>query len=58
MGPVFAVLLVVGGALRGAEIGGVVGAASSGRNAVYPSPIVLHIKPAAPESEPQPTSPK
>jgi hypothetical protein len=55
---VFAVLLVVGGALRGAEIGGVVGAASSGRNAVYPSPIVLHIKPAAPESEPQPTSPK
>jgi hypothetical protein len=54
MGPVFAVLLVVGGAMRGAEIGGFVGAASSGKTAAYPSPIVLHIKPAAPESASEP----
>ncbi len=50
MGPAFALLLVVGGALRGAEIGGLAGAVSSGGGWEYPSPITLRIKAAAPAS--------
>ncbi|HTT11936.1 MAG TPA: hypothetical protein VMG60_13670 [Burkholderiaceae bacterium] len=46
--PTMAVLLVVGSAGQGATIGGFVGALSSGDQAQYPSPIVLHIKSAPP----------
>lgn len=58
MGPAFAVLLVAGGALRGAEIGGVLAAASAGPSVAYPSPIVLHIKMLAPEPGAQPAVPQ
>jgi len=44
MGPAFAVGLVVGGALQGAELGGIVGAVSADDKIRYPSPITLHIK--------------
>lgn len=44
MGPAFAVLLGLGGALRGAEIGGVVGAVASDNRMAYPNPIEVHIK--------------
>ena len=54
MGPAFAVLLAVGSAFRGAEIGGLVGAVSSGPAWEYPSPIILRIKAAAPAAEAQP----
>ena len=43
MGPAFAVLIAVGSTLRGAEIGGAVGAIATGAEPSYPSPIVLHI---------------
>lgn len=56
MGPAFALLLVVGSAIRGAEIGGLVGAVSSGGGWEYPSPITLRIKAAAPAAEAQPGS--
>lgn len=51
MGPGFALLLVVGGALRGAEIGGLVGAVSSDAAWEYPSSITLRIRAAAPRPE-------
>lgn len=51
MGPAFALLLVVGGALRGAEIGGLVGAVSSDAAWEYPSSIILRIKAAAARPE-------
>lgn len=53
MGPAFALLLVVGSAIRGAEIGGLVGAVSSGGGWEYPSPITLRIKAAAPAADGQ-----
>lgn len=54
MGPAFAVLLAVGSAFRGAEIGGLLGAVSSGGAWEYPSPITLRIKAAAPARDAQP----
>lgn len=48
MGPAFVVLLGLGGAFRGAEIGGVVGAVASGDRVTYPNPIELHIHRLAP----------
>lgn len=56
IGPAVALLLVVGGAIRGAEIGGLVGAVSSGDGWEYPSPITLRIGAAAPAAEAQPGS--
>jgi hypothetical protein len=44
LGPGVAVLLVVGSALRGAEIGGVLGALSHPGGLAYPSPIVVHVR--------------
>lgn len=44
VGPAFAVLLVVGSALRGAEIGGVLGAIAHPDGPAYPSPIVIHVR--------------
>jgi hypothetical protein len=52
MGPAFAVLLVVGSAMRGAQIGGAVGAIRSGGEIQYPSPILLRVKAAAPLERP------
>jgi hypothetical protein len=43
-GPGVAVLMVVGSALRGAEIGGTLGALSHPGGLAYPSPIVVHVK--------------
>lgn len=43
-GPGVAVLMVVGSALRGAEIGGVLGAMAHPGGLAYPSPIVVHVK--------------
>lgn len=56
MGPAFAVLLAVGGALRGAEIGGLVGTVTSDAAWEYPSPIILRIKAAAPAFQTPPGS--
>lgn len=47
MGPAFAVLLAMGSAFRGAEIGGMVGAVTAGDAVRYPSPIVVQIKRAS-----------
>lgn len=47
MGPAFALLLTVGAALRGAEIGGIVGALTAGDSMGYPSPIVMRIRRAS-----------
>lgn len=44
MGPAFAVLLGVGSAFKGAEVGGLLGAATAGGEIRYPSPIAIHIK--------------
>lgn len=49
MGPLFAIVLGVGSAFRGAEIGGVMGVMSSGDltaddELLYPSPIAIHIR--------------
>lgn len=44
VGPAFAVMLVIGSALRGAEIGGVLGTISHPGGPAYPSPIVIHVK--------------
>ncbi len=44
MGGAFAVLIAAGAALKGGEIGGLVGALRSGEQHSYPSPVVLHIK--------------
>ncbi|MDD2918797.1 DUF2846 domain-containing protein [Rhodoferax sp.] len=44
MGPAFAVLLALGSAFRGAEIGGVVGAVTSGDRVAYPNPIEVHVQ--------------
>jgi Protein of unknown function (DUF2846) len=50
MGPAFAALLAVGVALKGAEIGGIVGAVTAGDLVAYPSPIVVRIKrPSSPD---------
>ena len=43
MGPAFAVVLAVGSAFTGSQLGGVVGALASGERLQYPSPVVLHI---------------
>jgi len=47
MGPAFAALLALGSVLKGAEIGGIVGAVSAGDVVAYPSPIVVRIERAA-----------
>ena len=44
MGPAFAVILGVGSAFKGAEIGGLVGALRQGERLMYPSPIAVHIR--------------
>ena len=44
MGPAFAVMLGVGSAFKGAELGGVLGAVTAGDEIVYPSPIAIHIR--------------
>jgi hypothetical protein len=44
MGPAFAVLLGVGSAWKGTELGGLVGAVTADGNLQYPSPIAVHIK--------------
>ena len=49
MGPVFAIVLAVGTTFRGAELGGVIGALTTGeltanRELRYPSPIAIHIR--------------
>jgi len=49
MGPVFAVVLAVGSAFQGAELGGVIGALTTGELKAdeklrYPSPIAIHIR--------------
>lgn len=57
MGGAFAVLIAAGAAMKGGEIGGLVGASRSGEVHRYPSPLVLHIKPApdgAPSAPPAP----
>lgn len=48
MGPAFAVMLGLGAAFRGAEIGGAVGAVASGDRVAYPNPIEVHIQRVAP----------
>lgn len=48
MGPAFAIVLAAGAAARGAEIGGVAGAAKFGIDMEYPSPVVLRIQRASP----------
>jgi hypothetical protein len=47
MGPAFAALLALGSVLKGAEIGGIVGAVSAGDVVAYPSPIVVRFERAA-----------
>jgi hypothetical protein len=44
MGGAFAVLIAAGAAMKGGEIGGLVGALRSGEQHRYPSPVVLHIR--------------
>jgi hypothetical protein len=44
MGGPFAVLIAVGAALKGGQIGGLVGAMRSGERIHYPSPVILHLK--------------
>lgn len=44
LGPAFALLLAAGGAMRGGEIGGMVGAVQAGAGVAYPSPVVVHIQ--------------
>ena len=44
IGPASVVLLGVGGAFKGAELGGIVGAVSADDRIRYPSPITLNIK--------------
>ena len=49
MGPVFAIVLAVGSAFQGAEVGGVIGALTTGELKAdeklrYPSPIAIHIR--------------
>lgn len=44
MGGPAAVLMAVGAALRGRQIGGLVGAMRSGDTIHYPSPVILHLK--------------
>lgn len=48
MGPAFAVLLGLGSTLRGAELGGMVGAMRAGQGLVYPNPIAVHIQRQSP----------
>ena len=47
MGPAFAAVLAVGTVLKGAQIGGIVGAVGAGDVVAYPSPIVVRIEHAA-----------
>lgn len=44
MGGAFAVLIAAGAAIKGGEIGGLVGALRTGEKNRYPSPVVLHIR--------------
>jgi len=44
MGGAFAVLIAAGAAMKGGEIGGLVGALRSGEQHRYPSPVVLRIR--------------
>jgi len=44
VGPGIAVMLVIGSAFRGAEIGGALGAITHPGGLAYPSPIVVHVK--------------
>jgi len=46
-GPAFAAVLAVGTVLKGAQIGGIVGAVGAGDVVAYPSPIVVRIEHAA-----------
>lgn len=43
MGGAFGLVLAAGAALKGAEIGGLVGTLQGGDGVRYPSPVVLHI---------------
>ena len=52
MGPAFAVVLAIGSVFKGVQIGGVVGAITSGETTQYPSPILLRIKAIAPPLDP------
>lgn len=57
MGGAFAVLIVAGAAMKGGEIGGLVGALGGGAQPRYPSPVVLHIRSESnrtPEAPPAP----
>lgn len=49
MGGAFAVLIAAGAAMKGGEIGGLVGALRKGEQHSYPSPVVLHIRNEPPE---------
>ena len=44
MGGAFAMLIAVGAAMKGGEIGGIVGALSRGGKIRYPSPVVIRIR--------------
>jgi hypothetical protein len=48
MGGPFALLIAAGAALKGREVGGLVGALRKGEQYQYPSPVVLHIRSEAP----------
>jgi hypothetical protein len=50
MGGAFAVLIAAGAAMKGGEIGGLVGAMRSGERNHYPSPVVLHVHSEPPSS--------
>ncbi len=53
MGGAFAVLIAAGAAMKGGEIGGLVGAVRSAEQHRYPSPVLLHIRSEPPgHSEP------
>ncbi len=51
MGPAFAVLLAAGSAIKGAEIGGLVGTIASGSTVKYPTRILLRIRAATPGAQ-------
>lgn len=50
MGGAFAILIAAGAAMKGGQIGGLVGALRKDERHSYPTPVVLHIKTAPPGS--------
>jgi hypothetical protein len=52
LGPAIALLLAAGSAVRGYELGGIVGVASTLGQTGYPSPIVLHLRSRQAPTEP------